>query len=401
MTTRNQDSSSYSTHRSDTRSGHSTATHSSGNYRDRDWGNNSSQSPPQVPSVQHNTGTASRADAPIQQGGHSTAIPGSYPGLSPVATQTTAYQTTTNTGPIRLPPRVDEPLIIPNDSIPNILVFGETGTGKSSLINMIAGRPVAGVSGDALGFTFASKGHGVEINGRVLRLWDTAGLNEGEKGSVPAEKSMQNLQDLVHGLKDGGVSLLVYCIRGTRFRDILQTNYELFSTIICESRVPIVVVVTGLEHAEPMESWWQENGTEFGKRGMQFVGHACVTTTRGKQLKGGGHLFEEEYEESVGLVRDLIEKHIAVRPWVMDEGEWMHNITARLVDYYEKSSRRIPYQNTYQNNSPHAWARDADEGPGVLTELVTLAKGIVGLVGWAFGRRGQGGGGGGSRSRRS
>ena len=237
--------------------------------------------------------------------------------------------------------RVNDPLSLPiqtsNDSIPNVLVFGETGTGKSSLINMIAGNDVAKVSNDALGCTFGNVQYVVNefIDGSPIRLWDTAGLNEGEHGMVSSEQAMQNLYNLVYNLK-GGVNLLVYCIRATRFRDILLTNYELFSRIICQRMVPTVVVVTGLEYQDPMDSWWDENESEFSRRGMEFSGHACVTTTKGKRLKSGEYMFEEEYAESVDAVRKLVKTHVSTQPWIMGGTAWMRGITTDLAEYYRR-----------------------------------------------------------------
>jgi len=48
-------------------------------------------------------------------------------------------------------------------TIPNIIVFGETGTGKSSIINMLEGRSIAGVSSGASGCTFYSCPYEVKL----------------------------------------------------------------------------------------------------------------------------------------------------------------------------------------------------------------------------------------------
>ncbi|KAF5378185.1 hypothetical protein D9615_007551 [Tricholomella constricta] len=230
--------------------------------------------------------------------------------------------------------------------VPNILIFGETGTGKSSAINLIAGRAIAGVSGDAQGYTFGSTAYTVFIDDgsgtMQVTFWDTAGLNEGEHGTVPAVRAMKNLQELVGNLS-GGLSLLVYCIRGSRFRRIWKVNYDLFAGIICQGRVPVVLLVTGLEDESPtMENWWTENGAEFAKHGMRFNGHACITSTRGKQLKSGEYMYEEEYEESEKVARKLISDYCVGSPWVMDSRAWISEITSKMASYYETDLSEHP-----------------------------------------------------------
>jgi len=212
----------------------------------------------------------------------------------------------------------------------NIVIFGETGTGKSSLINMLSDHDVAGVSNGALGCTFESARYPITIGGMQYTLWDSAGLNEGEAGSVPATTALNHLRDLVENLKDG-VSLLVYCIRGARYRDIIKVNYDLFTEIICQSEVPVVVVVTGLENEARMEDWWVENEREFTMRNMHFVDHACVTTSKGKK-----NMFEEEYEESKQVVRDLIQNRCPNSAWTVDSQLWFNRITDRIQDYYDE-----------------------------------------------------------------
>lgn len=223
--------------------------------------------------------------------------------------------------------------------IPNIIVFGETGAGKSSLINMLAGSPVARTSSGAVGETFSSKMYDVNIKGRNCYLWDTAGMNEGNQGTVPDHKALENLRDLVFNLQDG-VHLLLYCIRGGRYGDILRVNYDLFYGIVCRSNVPIVVVITGLEQESPMESWWEVNKEEFVKYDLRFEGHACVTTTRGKVMKDGFHAFEEEYMASEKVVEALILKACLNVGVNLTNPEWLGQIDRRMVWYMTEFNRR-------------------------------------------------------------
>ncbi|OJA17865.1 hypothetical protein AZE42_05901, partial [Rhizopogon vesiculosus] len=95
----------------------------------------------------------------------------------------------------------------------NIIVFGESGVGKSSIINMLMGEPVAAVSNQAVGCTYESTKFRATIADKEVMLYDTAGLNEAEAGTVSPEQAIENLRSLVTELKT--VNLLVYCIRGT------------------------------------------------------------------------------------------------------------------------------------------------------------------------------------------
>lgn len=199
-------------------------------------------------------------------------------------------------------------------SLRNVVFFGETGVGKSSVINMFReGTTHSGteipISNGAVGCTFESTEYHAELNGKRYSLWDTAGLNEDAQGTLPHEESVNNLDFLLHNL-GGRIHLLVYCIRGKRFRQVVKENYDLFYKQLCRSQVPIVVVVTGLENEESdMENWWRRNVWEFNRYGLTFDGHACITSTRGKATGNDRvHMFDQEYEESQKLVRSLIER---------------------------------------------------------------------------------------------
>ena len=188
--------------------------------------------------------------------------------------------------------------------------------GKSSIINMVLGSKVAAISGGAVGCTFESTSYLANIGGSEFRLHDTAGLNEGEDGTVPAKEAVVNLYKLIRRLEDG-VSLLVYCVRGPKIKDTTVKNYKIFYEAFCQKQVPVAIVVTGLENEESMEGWWAENEASFTKYGMRFDGHACVTATKGKKNR-----FEEEYEESVKIVRDLISACSATLPWKKEAKSW-------------------------------------------------------------------------------
>lgn len=170
---------------------------------------------------------------------------------------------------------------------------------------------MAAVSNQAVGCTYASKKFRATIAGREVMLYDTAGLNEAEAGTVSPLQAMQNLRSLVEGLNT--VNLLVYCIRGTRFRKIVADNYNIFCKAICggSSKVPIVLVITGLENEDNMDDWWKDNKAYFDQYKLEFRGYACITATIGRASKdGSGHIFQDLYDHSKKKLVKLLADHV-------------------------------------------------------------------------------------------
>lgn len=162
----------------------------------------------------------------------------------------------------------------------NVVVFGESGVGKSSVINMIAGKDITQTSNDAVGCTFRYQCHHVLLDGLNVNIWDTVGLDEGTEGTVPARQAESSLKAFLHHItRWNGIDLLLYCVRGTRVRQALVRNYNIFYAAICRKKVPVALVVTGLENYEgEMDTWWAEHEKDLVRHGMRFDAHACVTT---------------------------------------------------------------------------------------------------------------------------
>ncbi|KIJ61878.1 hypothetical protein HYDPIDRAFT_158845 [Hydnomerulius pinastri MD-312] len=203
-----------------------------------------------------------------------------------------------------------------SSGIPNIVIFGESGVGKSSVINLITGGPLAKTSNDALGCTFRHDRHEVTLKGTKYCLWDTAGLDEGTEGTVPAAQAESNLKEFFRQMsRSGGISLLIYCIRPARVKKALLRNYEIFYAAICRKKVPLALVVTGLEDQAPsMESWWLENEKVLLRYGMRFDAHACITTLNAKDAA-----VQERRTQSQQSLRDLIAEYCHSPPWKVDE----------------------------------------------------------------------------------
>ena len=179
------------------------------------------------------------------------------------------------------------------DVLRNVIVFGETGAGKSSVVNMLKGDKEAPMSNGTAGQTSRTPSLKGWFPNLPFRIFDTVGLNEGTAGTVALEVAVERLFGLIQNL-DHGVNLLVYVMHAPHVKDTVQKNYKMFSELFFQGRVPVVIVITGLENEDDMDVWWDQNWGPFRDNGMIFSGYACITATKGK-YKNGGHMFEEKY----------------------------------------------------------------------------------------------------------
>lgn len=207
---------------------------------------------------------------------------------------------------------------------PNVILFGESGCGKSSIVNMVAEKDLATVSSSVNGCTFTSARYEVDIQGTRFNIYDTAGLDEGDGGTVPKQTAMVQLFHLLKTL-DTGVNLLVFCMRG-RIKEGTHKNWRLFHEIICRREVPIVLAITGLEQEPNMDDWWVYNKGAFQKYRMYPQGVGCITATRGRLLRSGAYKLDEEYEESKLKMSNLLRAHYLVQPWKVQPIEWFRDI---------------------------------------------------------------------------
>jgi hypothetical protein len=214
----------------------------------------------------------------------------------------------------------------------NVILFGESGGGKSSIVNMLSGgESVAVTSSGAKGCTFESRPFEVDICGMPAILWDTAGLDEGDAGRVPKSDAIVQLYKLVRNLSDG-VGLLMFVMRAPRIKSSVPANWMLLHEVVCQKQVPIVIIITGLEQEENMDQWWWDNKGTFQGYGIHPGGFACVTASRGKQKKGG-YMFDEEYTESKDRIHKLIRSTCLTVPWRVPAAQWFKNITTEFVEH--------------------------------------------------------------------
>jgi GTP-binding protein EngB required for normal cell division len=232
-----------------------------------------------------------------------------------------------------------------------VVVFGESGVGKSSVINMLLG---------ATEISCGPRGHTFEPTSFLLNfprdflpntpvtLWDTVGFNVDNTGIVPETEAIVALYKLLHELSNaGGVSLLVFVIRGPHIKESTQHNWTLFNDVICNKGIPSIVVVTGMEGmaSKPngMDDWREENKETFTKYGISPTRYACVTTSKGRKTNKGIFADEGLYLESQQRLLSIIHSAHAVLPLQVPPIQWFKTVL-------EKSFLGIKYRHTREKD---------------------------------------------------
>ncbi|KAG1902382.1 P-loop containing nucleoside triphosphate hydrolase protein [Suillus fuscotomentosus] len=188
---------------------------------------------------------------------------------------------------------------------PNVVVFGQAGAGKSSLINLIAGENLAEISRDMTRCTLKWEEYPVKFGGGSYNIFDTVGLEEPQLGIPQYLDAVENAHNLIQKLeRQGGIDLLVFCMRAGRLTATLQSNYRLFNEFLCEKKVPIVVVITHLENeVGEMDAWWKRNKATFRHMEFHVDGHACITAVRGN--------YPERHKQSRTTIHKLVKEFTA------------------------------------------------------------------------------------------
>ena len=160
----------------------------------------------------------------------------------------------------------------------HVVFIGETGSGKSSIINLVADRNCAPVSSDAEPCTRDFAPYEVMFDGRGYTLWDTPAINPGTSifRRLTRSDSLKRFLQERYRLKE--LDLIVLCVRASRALEGMSRVYEVFCRESRQLAIPVVISITHLERMQPtMEAWWQNNERRLGGLGLVFDGHACLT----------------------------------------------------------------------------------------------------------------------------
>ncbi|KAJ8592421.1 hypothetical protein M405DRAFT_812802 [Rhizopogon salebrosus TDB-379] len=209
---------------------------------------------------------------------------------------------------------------------------------------MIAGTQLAVQTPNGMtGCTFKHHSYILPVHGRNFKFFDTAGLDEGDNRTMKHSVAISKIYDLITGLdRNGGISLLMFCMHGPRIKHAMRQNWEVFQEILCKKKVPIVLVVTGLENEENMDAWWWNNRETFECQGIRPDDTACITTIRGRALKDGYCAFDDQYEKSQAKILNTILNRVLHHPWHDNKINWFYRVIRSFISFFQWTKIREP-----------------------------------------------------------
>jgi GTPase Era involved in 16S rRNA processing len=210
-----------------------------------------------------------------------------------------------------------------------ILIFGSTGTGKTSLCNSLTGQARQATS-SARGNTFETHTYAPFVHeGKLIHVTDTVGLDESEHGTVPAGDAIMHLIELLKSA-EAGFNLLIHVFRAPRKSKNHDENYQFFVDNLTQGTIPAILVATGCENEEPMSAWAENNAAAFIADGCRYEKIIATCFASGGRLEA---IYAPLRRESRAQVLDAIIAHSLPEPEKIygdDAGSTMEQVLARV-----------------------------------------------------------------------
>ncbi|CAF1254743.1 unnamed protein product [Adineta steineri] len=194
-----------------------------------------------------------------------------------------------------------------------ILIIGQTGVGKSSVVNLLADEKKANVSDAAVGCTFSFDSYHVMHNDQPYELIDTIGLNEGSKGKVIQKEALKKLITFIKQNKRG-FNCVLFVIKKGRVDDAFEKNHYLFYKTLLQEKIPAILFVGHCEQDEPMSAWYlQEENVNF-LHPYHFSQVVCSTALEGGRFAEQIKPLREETRTNLwkAIVDKMLDKPIPV-----------------------------------------------------------------------------------------
>ncbi|KAF8135648.1 hypothetical protein EV363DRAFT_802302 [Boletus edulis] len=191
-----------------------------------------------------------------------------------------------------------------SERVYKVALFGVTGCGKSSIVNLLADKSVADVSTGVEACTKRARWYPISLGEKTFRLWDTMGFNQAETKDMNPLSPYEQAHALLRNLQDG-VDLILLCARKDGINASLRNLYWLLDSFFFGGRAQIALVLTHFD--VPHNQWWDRNKNSIAQKcniPVQFLPYVCITTVQNGPLQS-----DSLYDQSKQALKTLLQEH--------------------------------------------------------------------------------------------
>jgi len=240
----------------------------------------------------------------------------------------------------------------------NIILIGETGVGKSSLINLICGDNKARVVNNAVGCrNEAPEVYSTIVNNTKLCIYDIPGFCD-----TSVFEPFTNILNYL--TKDAlGLNCVIMVAKNGRSSSNFQKStfiygkiFELFmKKMFLEKGVPIILLLTHCELDEPMDLWLQDPVNKAILKSLQICETVCGTTKFGGPFES--MLISLRNQTRARILRALND-NMAKKPYIFKPNESMMMLqmseildVLKNADHIDEARSPIYHNNFAPSNS--------------------------------------------------
>ena len=168
--------------------------------------------------------------------------------------------------------------------IDRLLVIGTAGAGKSSLINLLAGKTITEVNDGTRSCAFTYDVYKIKYGQYPLEITDAIGLDTYPESDSQVQR-LETLKNLIRFIKRNGrgFTCIIFVMQKGRIPDGFEQYYNTIFKYILRSLPPAVLFVNHCESDNPVDEWRSRNGEHICGN-YKFDEIVCGTTIENGDL---------------------------------------------------------------------------------------------------------------------